>query len=395
MRTVHRWHLSLSLLLLLALMSGMAQASVSGVSASSSNTRVALGRAATVSVDWRVTTVVGFNNNPPPTNVISSTQGQFWIPNTMLGTVNRTVSKNTGYVSGTFSIRETLVIPARVIYQAHKLGAATFDYRRSFSDLDAPLNQVMGQVTFTITSQGSAGLVITRQALYFDDGSVLKRVEQDEPLHALTMLNYGGSGLIKGIWEVATPASTAGEPLFMPLKPVRQFLGAGGEAVLRSPPLDTAEPGIYLVRFRMEEPLFSDEDFHIRYFVGLAEQGPPITLRLNTPADGSQLHSETRFSWGAVNGAVAYQLELYERPRSLDFDVEPGTASRDAAKNPNTLTGAPASGALIPAQENGVTLSGMSRQHLEHGRAYWWRVLAIGDGGKVISQSALREISYP
>ncbi|MEW7979867.1 MAG: hypothetical protein AB2813_08720 [Candidatus Sedimenticola endophacoides] len=69
--------------------------------------------------------------------------------------------------------------------------------------------------------------------------------------------------------------------------------------------------------------------------------------------------------------------------------------ARQTELDPRRLRTAPVSGAALPSWQTGVTLSDLSRGHLQPGRGYWWRVLAIGADGRLISQSMARRLHTP
>lgn len=387
----------LVLLVLLLVPLSSTLAAVTGVLATVTPNTVPLGKSATVRVTWTISGNQAVN--PPLQNIITSNKAEFWndFYNTtnLFGTYLRQVTKSTPNSAYTVVISEVIPIPASVSYNAFKAGWNTFDIIRTFDDGGGPIASF---VTVKITGSGSAGLNIGRQALYFDDGSARRLLERDTPIHAFTRLSYNGSGLIKGVWELADPTSTFGEPVYRTLQVVRQFIAAGGEVVLRSPTLPSDLQGRYLVRFRIQEPVAFDE-LNIEYFVSQpsASAEPPITIELQQPADGVVLHQGQEFRWARDPQATAYQLELF--PKGLtDAPELPPEQLVDLGpqkKNPSTLEGAPAAGALVPAKQTRLSLSALTQGHLESGHSYWWRVLAIGESGTVISQSRVREIRVP
>jgi len=361
---------------------------------SRSPTQVAVGRSSTVSITWLTTGSITAG-----TYDVESSVATFLAPDfTVLGSNAKTFRKANLSAAYSLTFSEVLNIPASVIYKAFKRGDTTLLIRRSFWDTRDPGNYTeTATTTVTLTSSGAAGFSIARQEMAFDNGSYIRRIQQDEPIHAIAQFKYSGSGLLRGVWELATPSTTYGEPIYRRLKNVRQFFGAGGTESLRSPPLESNQQGRYLVRFRVEEPLTGFDDLVLEYFVGqeLADiAAPPITMEL-TPNHGAFLHPKTSFRWRKVADAVAYRLDIYKKGSSLEFPVEAakkGEFSSD--KNPNTLTSAPTTGMLVPAETTQLSLSTISRKHLEPGYRYWWRVIAIGRDGAVISQSPVREIRF-
>ncbi len=403
--TVRKLYLPLLLGYLLWLFpTGTVQAAVVGVVSSVSPSRVALAQTTQVVATWQVESV-----NLSAGDRIIATQGRFLSPLDLgiIGTVpkglTRTVrSSDLGTrIGSVITITEAVQVPAAIVYRAQKMGLNSFIYQRDFYDTENTSDIESGSVQLHITGSGSAGLGINRQETRFDDGSSIRRLLSSEPLTALTQLSYSGSGMLKGVWELATPSTTYGEPVYRRLENVRRFLGAGGQVMLKSPELETRQPGRYLVRFRIEQPGTEFNDLSIEYFVAqeAAAVTPPapIDLILNTPLHDTYLHPETRFSWQQVPGAEAYQLEFYRQPaaRAIPPEGLAETGRFASGKHPGTLTGTPVAGALLPASQTRLSLSEITRGHLQAGQLYWWRVLAIGRNGQVVSQSPVREIRLP
>ncbi|VAX09730.1 hypothetical protein MNBD_GAMMA26-1182 [hydrothermal vent metagenome] len=377
-----------------------AYANVTTVSTSSSPQQAALGRTSTVVVNW---SVQGSITVYAPVNPATIKSGplQFTAPDlTVLGSQAKTLTKPniTGSYNVTFT--ETVTIPSSVIYSAYKRGDTALLIQRRFWDTSDPgyTVPVTAAATVTITSSAAAGFNISRQELAFDNGSYTRRILRDEPIHAVAQFKYSGSGLLRGVWELATPSTTYGEPVYRRLKNVRKFFGAGGTETLRSPPLESNQQGRYLIRFRVEEPATGFDDLVLEYFVGQEMAhiiAPPITLELIAPNHGTFLHPKTTFHWRKIANAKAYRLDLYKKNASLEFPVEGAKVGENkSAKNPNTLVGAPATGKLVPATTTQLLLSAISRERLQPGYRYWWRIIAIGTDGSVISQSPVREIRF-
>ncbi|GAB4355661.1 MAG: hypothetical protein Kow006_22220 [Gammaproteobacteria bacterium] len=364
------------------------------VSVTPAQVRAPLGQSFSTTLRWRV--AADSSASFPATLV--SLSGQFrvnTVNGTVLGTVNRTLSQsvnNTNPVNFT----ESLFVPASVIQSAHKLGATRIVFVRSFDD--GYLVDLGGLVhlVMDITSPSSASFGVSGLALSFEDGSLEKVAQEAQFLRARAAIRHTGSGVVRGVWEVADPTSTAGTPYFRPLTQVREFLTAGGgEKALLSPRLPTDRPGLYLVRFRLTEPALFDSEPVMRYYVSAAA-AQRASLGLVTPPHLALLGEETRFAWHPVNGVQAYQLEFYQEgtPPSLP---EPGSAleaPRAIEPRPGmALT--PAAGLLVPGDQTSVPLTTLTRANLEPGRSYLWRVLAIGADGTVVGESPLRVIRVP
>jgi len=105
-------------------------------------------------------------------------------------------------------------------------------------------------------------------------------------------LSYTGSGILRGVWEIAEPSSTSGTPIFHPLTHERKFLGQIGQVTVYSPQLPSNMTGLYMVRFRITDPATAFTSPIIRYFVTAGKGAPkPSKLQLISPAHREKYHS--------------------------------------------------------------------------------------------------------
>ncbi|MGE5240614.1 MAG: hypothetical protein ACM3NI_03115, partial [Bacteroidota bacterium] len=188
-----------------------------------------------------------------------------------------------------------------------------------------------------------------------------------------------------------------GQPVFRPLISVRQYLVGSDKQTLRSPILPTNSSGLYLVRLRITDPVPGFDQPVLRYFVSSGKPGevlPIMPIGLFTPPHQTLLAPDTVFAWEAIRGARAYQIELYARAMtpadklpSLGDDI--GTAAPALPGTP------PVAGMLVVGTQTQTALSATARSHLQPGRIYLWRVLAIGGDGSVVGESPVREIRLP
>lgn len=230
-------------------------------------------------------------------------------------------------------------------------------------------------------SLSASGVVISHLGLRFSDGRSVARVGRDARLQANATLIYRQSGMLEAVWEIASPASTQGTPLFTAVQSVRQYLGAGREVVLQSPPLPTSTPGAYRVRLRILHPSQTFEAMVLSYAVSQQQEQadrPALSLQATMPEADAQLTEDTRFTWQPVSGARAYQLELYR--------------ADDAGTLPDTPAIKPVTGLLVPALQTEAVLSKLSLEHLSGDGTYVWRVLAIDADGLIIGASSLRTL---
>jgi hypothetical protein len=351
---------------------------------------------------WRVA-----RDNGNCGTTVSSTSGEFRTlggsaPNTLLGTVATPLFQSQACPpppsTTLFQFSEAVIVPADALQRANKLGSSQIVYRRTFNDGFGP---TAGSISLNITSPLAAGFGVTREALSFDNGAPVRVLPLKEALQAQAEVGYNGSGLLQAIWEVAGPASTAGEPIYRPLLQVRRQLVAGDSHTFNSPSLPTDATGLYLVRLRITDPAPAFETPLIRYFVGQGRPGrelPAEPIALTAPPPLGLLASDTAFAWETIKGARAYQLEIYATRRE-PADALPDLGGEERAPKPAeaaaALARAPVTGTLVPGRQTRATLSGTVRRHLPPGQAYFWRVLAIGEDGAVIGQSAMRELRTP
>ncbi len=383
-----------SLLLLgCALGAAPARAAILSITQLPTAANAPLGGSVSVAITWSVTTNLGpFVNSPNGTFRTAS--------GVVLGTVSNPLNKaaippGVG-IAVTVSVTDVVLIPADVIYRAYKLGFASFLYARDFAD-SSGFSGTPQSVTINITSSAATGFSLSGMSLSFDNGAVVRLLGQKEKLYAQADVNFTGTGLLQGVWEVADPASTAGEPIYRPLLSVRQYLVGSDKQILRSPNLPTDSSGLYLVRLRITDPVPGFDQPVLRYFVSSGKPGevlPIMPIGLVTPPHLTLLAPDTVFAWEATRGARAYQIELYARAM-IPADKLPSLGD-DASTAPPTLPSTPpVSGMLVVGAQTQTALSATARSHLQPGQAYLWQVLAIGGDGSIVGKSPVREIRLP
>ena len=332
---------------------------------------VAIGRTQSVVLHWNVTSLFSAAGSYS----VSSNGGSFLGADSLLGTVNTTLS-GSGVATAirtptTVRVTEALTVPAQVLLRAHQLGASFIRFQRQFDDGSGP---AFLDATLLIAGSGAAQLSITREALTFDDGAALRVVQRGDALSASAQLGFVGAGSLHGVWEIAGPGSTPGQPQFRVLAPVTLGLIGHGPQGVKSPPLPTDAPGYYVARLRITDPLPGFEAPQLQYYVGAAgaAHGGVTSMVLTGPGDGALFTDATRFSWQPVDGASAYQLELFKTP---------GTPAE--------------AGVIVAAPRTEVVLSALARARLQSGSTYFWRVQAIGADGAVIGSAQARELRVP
>ena len=416
---------ALLLLLTLALMPLQALAALSSVSGSNTPSTVQITPAATSIVSWTATRQV----HREGTYTVYSTSGSFVSEDGK--TLDRVASKIDDSVRATdagtitFKMSETLVVPLTVIRTVQQQGDSVFYYQRTFVDEsdgsrasakvrftlqsseavtpveiisieDSPTNTTGTNTTGTTSGTGTSrtspptyslsNITVTNTRLLFDDNSKTAIIQKDAQMRAIAVVNYNGSGIISYTWELASPPSTQGTPVYLPLETRRHHLMAGGRISISSPKLPSKRSGEYLLRLRIDTLSVPLRTEALRYAVR-AEQKTlelkdAIVIETDTPAAGALLMATTEFHWQDIPGARAYQLEL--------FDTTQINTKAAAVSGP-----APITGIIVPADKNRLSLGAVSRTHLISGKRYFWHVIALAGNGHVIGRSKLKEIIVP
>jgi len=201
--------------------------------------------------------------------------------------------------------------------------------------------------------------------------------------------------LLKGAWEIATPSTTIGEPVYRRLKTVRQHLPAKGVFKLYSPRLPTKNQGVYQLRFKINEPELSFKEPLARYFVytGSKPLLSPLHIFLQRPGPSTALDENTIFSWHRINKASALRLELYVS-KNENVDANSKTTPAAAASD-NTINGTLIAGKLLRGTQHQATLSKTTIAKLKPGRWYLWRLVAFNKNGHIIGVSEPRKLYTP
>lgn len=314
----------------------------------------------------------------PPGETVTSGSGTFTdAGNTVvLGTINKALSKSKPVSpSDSFSFTETILIPRDVLFKAYKQNIRTLYYRRNFTDCPAAdCSQITITATFALTGSPAGVFNVTSYRLRFQDASLTPIIEQGQTLQAEAHIQVTGTGTIRGVWEVASPGSTAGTPLYQTIQLVVRQLSSGQDTPLISPALPARQPGNHLVRFRFLTPELREESPVLQYVVRAAPTLPAITLM--TPRDGASADQETLFQWDAVRNANGYKIELFDKkPQENSYPITP------------------AAGILVRSDANSTSLPGSLLERLESGRWYWWHVVALDDGGNIIAASDWNSIT--
>ncbi len=361
---------------------------------------LAIGQGNSLVLSWTVTSLfVGFSGTLPYT--VTSTAGQFVAAGTVVGSVNSILSVSgvaTSAVANTVRITESVFVPPDVTVKANRLGATTISYVRQFNDGSGlvPL-----QAGILVGGSAAGRLGISREALTFDDGAVVRTVQARDPLTAVAEINFNGSGSMSAVWEVAGPSTIAGRPVFRVLQPVTRGLLGVEPAFVKSVLLPTDSPGVYIVRLRIIDPAPAFDPPMLTYYVGDARSAVPGGVALMTvmrPADGAVFDRETRFEWQSIRGATAYKVELFASPGTDPFglpDLAAPSDSGDLRRAREALAHPPVSGMIVTSVQTQIVLSAAVRAKLQPRSSYFWRVQAIGPDGNVIGEAPVRQVRVP
>jgi hypothetical protein len=348
---------------------------------------------------------------------LTSAEGVFQLnPNSPpLGTVARpfVVTMPTtidGDLISPVSVSETFRVPPDVVNAARAAGAASIQYSRTWNWGSVTGGQVAINGALGINFTGGLGgpFQVTRFDLQFDDRSQLRIAKQLESFKAIATVNYQGTGVISAVWEVSSVAQSRAlqsQVAFRILKRVRRRLDGAGRIFLESPELPSQESGLHLVRLRFLEPDTAFELQPIRYFVSQGESatygGVPSPLSLVGPPHLATIGEQTLFSWQAVAGVAAYQVEIFAGPvteaasarsdAALESGQQRGVERSALLVDPQSPTGQFVTGAVLPASETGLLLSPPILAELTPGQRYFWRVRAIAADGSIVAQSPVLE----
>ncbi len=240
-----------------------------------------------------------------------SDQGRFLAGGETLGTVAASLAMNVAAGSG--QVPEFVRLPAAVLAAALDLGLTRVDYWRSFTVIPSGGGSPVtagAAVTFNITTTAMSDFEIRRLELYFANRRAETTVPRNEPgLAAFADINYAGTGLLEGHWEVDGRN----------IQPVIIQLGAAGSVSLRTPEipsLPTFDPGTHVVRFVITSPAIGAVLPAIVYFVTPDESRKrlwPIG-RLQPEKGTLWEYAPLKFEWEKPSGGALFLVQYFDDP---------------------------------------------------------------------------------
>lgn len=263
--------------------------------------------------------------------------------------------------------------------------------RRHFTTVGSRVGSgVNADVTLRLTSSGLRStrelnlFAVQRMQLSFENQTNLIVVGPAEALKAFLDVNYSGSGVLEGTWQVAEPGSTEGLPLYRTLRLMKQTLNSAQQARIQSPALPTDRPGKYLLRFclvdRSETPA-GGNDFNcpdpnrvVEAAYQVLAKSKFAVVKIDISPDKGDLNPSSELSWTAVAGTVVYQLQVF----------------RQLGQQPPVFV----TGMLLPQHPQQTTFSKPVTEKLTAGKAYQWRINALNPQGQVIGQSPFVSFIY-
>lgn len=346
----------------------------------------------TLRITWHGDSNSSTSNSPTQPYQVFSNSGSFEINQTIVANNQRRISAR--LVAGTrnpFTISETVRIPRSVLAAAERAETNIIRYIRTFTDESDGRADATSVATFQIVPGSGGTLSISQIDLRFQGGGITMVTGTDQTLNATAVVQYGGSGLLNLVWEVATPSSTSGTPVFTTLKTVRKFLGAGRHSVIESPRLPTNLTGRYTLRLRVNAPTVDFDDLILRYSV-IRSSTPAREveiINLISPLPNSTIDETATFSWRPVPGAVSYQLEIYEVSAEKTPYSDPFLA--DVEENQNKVL---TTGILLPSDRQATALTPLALHYLTSGKSYYWRTVAIDMDGNMLAKSDYKKIYF-
>lgn len=218
----------------------------------------------------------------------------------------------------------------------------------------------------TIRSADGGNFRVTKMRIYFDNNrprKVISRSSKDSK--ASVEINYTGTGLLKGYWEVDGRI----------LQRVQKNVRFGKSLVLETPsvpPLPTYAEGTHRLRFVISVPEQPIKLPTAYYDVVEKGKSARTVIVLLTPSDEKSISlTGTIFSWQASKGVTNYRISFFDK---------------ESNEGKPLFT--------VYTKELAYQLPSQAAEKFFHsGTTYTWLIIGLDKDGKSISESQSREFS--
>lgn len=362
----------LSGLLALIMISLPAHSGVNNVLPSPGTVTVPSQGANSVNIIWRV------NRTADPrggrgTVSVSSPNAILYINGSAVANLAGSLSQDSTLAPGftaTLNIQEVITLSAVQSRLIANATSGSVSIRRVFDDTQP--GTATGLLPVYAGANTTGELDIQRIDLKFINEQRTAVIGKFTRQQAIAEIAYRGNGTIKAEWRVSEPASSLGKAQGRILEVVRrQLISAGqGKSIIMSPMLPTNRNGLHLVTLYIEQADGAIEIPVLRYFV-LDDDGSsePQNIKTYTPGPNTDLTRKTTFSWPQVDGAVAYEVQIFP----LNTDI-------------------PITGKMVTSQSQKITLSSFTIEQLPPGQGYEWQLRAFNKNGQVIGVSSRQRL---
>ena len=363
--------------LLCLLAAGVASAAITGARATPGQVTLVGSGSNLVALNWQVSTTPGHVSgvSSPFAAILDPANGS---------QLQRIDTPLNAAGAGPYSLRDLVTLDAATVRTWVERGLTRVIFERSFGD---PATGSLISASAVLTLRASrlqaareaapAALSVISLQLEFDSGNNTEIVSTDEALRALLTVQYTGTGVLHGRWQIAEPESSEGVPFYRTLALVNTNLQTSQRSTLRSPALPSTRPGKYLLRFCVTKAddveLTADAQCPAIDLIAVAtyqvRQDEAVRLIGDVSPDRQTVARTTPFHWESVPDAAVYQLQVFEYAA--------------ASAEPRFVTGM-----LVDAKTSATPLSMLARSKLEPGRRYLWRVTAHDTSGHMVARSA-------
>lgn len=373
-----------------------AAANLTGARATPRQVQISANSARSISINWQVSATLD--------HTVGALSADAFIIDPATGATLMTVNRTFNAVgAGPFTFRELITLDPDIVRSWIDRGSNRVVLQRTFADpagssTTATVILTLNRSKLQAARRGTQdAFAVQALRLEFDTGNNTKIATTDESLRAALTVSYGGTGLLKGRWQIAEPGSSEGLPLFRTLAIVNTNLHTSQRSTLRSPPLPTGRAGKYLLRFcvtnRIDTDAGGDSQCPNPSLVATASyqvQGSPdgdIHRIGGLSPDRQAVSQRTPFSWQPVPDARIYQLQIFAL----------GSAGGELASS--RVDGDPVApefvgGMLLKSETTNTQLSDSARSKLVSGHRYLWRVTAHDESGRMIGKSAESSFIY-